>query len=399
MHYFKQVLLLSAILLWAAACQPPSEQANNSKTHPRTDSCTFQLGDTLRIKLDSLTSRRNFLSNFDHAGRTYLLLVNFDDNSVYIHDWASGQLQRKIKLAVEGPKGVGNIQGVLAASPDSIFVLAPNEFRLSLVNGQGNVLRKYPMYPKGVKAEGAPMSTDEHYVGAPVCDPISPMVKLGNRLYLKADPRVMVSDHKKFFGTSRFLIELNLETGEVAYSVPYPELYRLPGRFFAPTLTIPSYTGNGLSLVFNFPADNQLYEHTPGQAEPRPHPATSSHFEKVAFSTKPLDPMSNEAMEQEANNPYFARVMYDPHRQVYYRMAYIPDTKNPFSATKRGVPFFADFSLIILNRDFQKVGEYMLPRSINSTHFLCTPQGLYGEIGENEDEMVFQQLKLVGNEK
>jgi Domain of unknown function (DUF4221) len=380
------------------SCQssPDKEKVEIDLKVVHLDSCTLQLGAKKVLLLDTTTSDKGYLHFFREESGSHLLMVNSEKNTIHLYDWNIGKLVKSIPLEREGPNGVGNIQGAVATTSDSIYVLSPDQFRVSLINTEGKVLRKYSILPSGVAAgKGAPTSTKDIFVGQPICEASKPMIKVGNEIYMSAGPRMFWND-PTFFERSRLLIRLNLTTGGFEYLMPFPDVYRQPRKYYPPAFSAPSHAFNGKAIIASFPADVFLYEVSGQQDKWSRHAAPSMHFNEVVSSLRPLETSSNETAEMEINNEYYERIMYNPFQHVYYRMTWLPDKKVAFSAINPSTDFMVDFSLIILDKHFRKIGEYMLPREINSTHFLNTPDGIYGIVSsKNEDELIFQQLKLV----
>lgn len=370
-------LCLAALAL---ACQPSGQETANREF-------TIELGPPRRFLIDSVTGiLKAHLSYFEHQGRGYLLLLNVKDTSFYLYDWATTQLVRRTKLAAEGPQGIGNPLMAVAQSPDSVFILSPHQNWVSLVNRAGQLLRKYPV------------ASREGSIGRLAVNYKQPPSKIGQHLYLGCRSNLLFSD-PTYYDRSRVLMDLDLVTGQVSEAVPHPAPYRQPGQHYPIQWTEPGHTSNGKSLVFSFPADLQVYEYNlPDLGEPQAHLAASQHFAQVPHRPRPLE--DQQGMEMIANSPFFEGIFYLPGQQQYYRLAYLHDPKTPFSPNNPEAPFFADFSLIVLDRNFQKLGEGITPREVGSTHWIITPDGLYGEVaGQSEDELVLQLLKPVEKKK
>jgi Domain of unknown function (DUF4221) len=149
-----------------------------------------------------------------------LLLLNTEDTSFYLYDWASTKLLLRTKLAAEGPQGVGLPQMAVAQSPDSIFLVAPDQGKVSLVNGAGQRLRQY-------QVKGPTSPSGNHFRLA--LNFKQPPVKVGPHLYLGCWVELPTED-PQFFAQGRVVMHLDLATGQVKVAVPYPDLYRQPGR-------------------------------------------------------------------------------------------------------------------------------------------------------------------------
>ena len=89
--------------------------------------------------------------------------------------------------------------------------------------------------------------------------------------------------------------------------------------------------------------------------------------------------------------PHYSHLMYDKYRKVFYRFALMPDDNiKPFSNNPH-----QSFSIIILNKDYEIIGETKFPGNTYA-HHLCFvgKKGLY--ISENnENNPQFDENKLV----
>ncbi|MCU0451923.1 MAG: DUF4221 domain-containing protein [Bernardetiaceae bacterium] len=309
--HFLPALCLAA-LAWA--CQPTSQETANREF-------TIELGPPRRFQLDSVTGiLKAHLSYFAHQGRGYLLLLNHKDTSFYLYDWANGQLLRRTKLAAEGPQGVGRSLAAIAQSPDSVFLIAPQNNWVSLVNGAGQLLRKYPG-PDQAGQNGPLWRVVTNYKQLPI--------KIGQHLYLPGRLMTLVED-TSFFHQAKVLMDLDLVSGQISQAVPYPDLYHQPGQHYPGQWVDQGHASNGKSLVFSFSVDPQVYEYAlPPQDPPQAHLAASQHFAQVPHHPKPLE--GRQEMEVVANSPFFEGIFYLPGQQQYYRLAYLPDPKTPFS--------------------------------------------------------------------
>ena len=98
----------------------------------------------------------------------------------------------------------------------------------------------------------------------------------------------------------------------------------------------------------------------------------------------------------------YGDIVYDPYREVYYRFAYhyseLDSKKN-----WRGNAVFGrkKFSVIILTKDFEIIGETLFPEAVyNSYVFFVHKEGLYISrdyqinYDQSEDYMTFELFSL-----
>jgi len=101
----------------------------------------------------------------------------------------------------------------------------------------------------------------------------------------------------------------------------------------------------------------------------------------------------------------YGDIVYDPYREVYYRFAY-HYTELDSKKNWRGSAVFGrkKFSVIILNKDFEVVGETLFPEAVyNSYVFFVHRDGLYISrdyqinYDQSEDYMTFELFSLESN--
>ena len=100
--------------------------------------------------------------------------------------------------------------------------------------------------------------------------------------------------------------------------------------------------------------------------------------------------------------PHYHHLMYDKYRKVFYRFALMPDDNiKPFSNNPH-----QSFSIIILNKDYEIIGETKFPGNTYAHHLcLVGKKGLYiSENNENnpqfdENKLVFRCFTLQGRKK
>ena len=100
----------------------------------------------------------------------------------------------------------------------------------------------------------------------------------------------------------------------------------------------------------------------------------------------------------------YGDLIYDPYREVYYRFAYPKvSLENDMNWWGKSIFGRKKFSVIVLNKDFQIIGETLFPESIyNSYVFFVREDGLYISRdyqmlygNQSDDYMTFERMELV----
>ncbi|MBD2705001.1 DUF4221 family protein [Spirosoma sp. BT702] len=99
------------------------------------------------------------------------------------------------------------------------------------------------------------------------------------------------------------------------------------------------------------------------------------------------------------NNLYYGALHYDSYRKYYYRLvkrpAKVEYTKNDL---KTGVAVEQQWSVIIADENFNKIGETDLPKDVWGGLVLVSKEGLVLQKSiDNEDFMTFSIFELMRN--
>src|SRR5690606_22957681 len=92
----------------------------------------------------------------------------------------------------------------------------------------------------------------------------------------------------------------------------------------------------------------------------------------------------------------FSAIYYDRFRDVFYRVAITPPSLDQYLIEKKAVKHF---SIIVLNNDFEKIGETIIDHEkYDLTGLFITPEGLCifnkEKYGQNEDRLSFDVFAL-----
>ncbi len=174
------------------------------------------------------------------------------------------------------------------------------------------------------------------------------------------------------------------------YSVGYPEVYR-KGNWGGGILrwVYSDFNEKENSFVIGFPISHFIDVLDIGTKRMERHYAGSRKFRVVLpFSNDKSDnPGAREAMEYVARTDSYANVLYDPWRNLYYRIAElsIPD--------KTVLPGFKkDISVIILDKNFKKVGETEIANAGRNFRYgtFVSHRGLMVPVDTTEDYLAYR---------
>ena len=131
---------------------------------------------------------------------------------------------------------------------------------------------------------------------------------------------------------------------------------------------------DGTHFVYSFYYDENIYVATPAHDSIRKIAVKSSYFDKVDL------PGELTATPQDfCEKPWYGNLLYDRYRNVYYRIAYprttIEKEVRPFELLAYGRK---NFSTIILDKEFNKIGETLFPDyTYSAKGMIILEDGLY----------------------
>lgn len=342
-HYF----LLSFLLLFLA-CSTQKKQGTGGLKE--TD-------ETLFFPID--TDTKNNFSIYsvyqDKDGKEYFTFQNFDNNTIHFYDLKQQKPAFRITPPQEGSNGVGRTFGYYIRNLDSIYVFSLYENKICLINKDCELLDKQSFPELGPSKF---MATA-----------FQTLVQLGNTLHVCIEPNRRV-EHDPVSVT----IDMNTkEIKMLPFDYPdYPgsevklKRYGLEAHY--------SRCYDGKHFIYSFHYDENIYIATPAHDSIRKVPVKSKYFDTVQLPDE-----LRASSEDFCVNAWYSNLLYDPYREVYYRIAYPPSTLDKGVRPMELIQFGRkNFSIIILDKDFRILGETLFPdNTYNPQIMLVRPEGLY----------------------
>ncbi|EXY59772.1 DUF4221 family protein, partial [Bacteroides fragilis] len=225
----------------------------------------------------------------------------------------------------------------------------------------------------------------------------SPILKIGDELLLSG---TLFYEFEGENDSNRPVMAFyNLQKNTIRYSDSYPSMYHSGNWGGSFTYRFPYYTlSPNNELVISFAADHNI----------RVHHVDSLQYHEFYAGTKEdivIEPVEKsldfEHFSPEADRDHYVHslnygcIHYDSYREVYYRLAGHPDSSiDP----KEGV-LRKPMSVTILDKNFQIVGETMLPQELYLLNqCFVGPDGFHIQVESEDDDIMrfktFELLKL-----
>lgn len=364
----------------------------NDRVH-RTEDYSLIVKADKCFNLDSETVQTTeYLQLFKSGEEIIFSFVNEYDNSIVLYDYATGENMRKIKFEREGANGINSVTSYLIINEDSIYLYDRTTHLLSLANDRSIVKDKKRINIVRCLKGDSIFAPSELFPRTN-----SPILKIGDELLLSG---TLFYEFEGENDSNRPVMAFyNLQKNTIRYSDSYPSMYHSGNWGGSFTYRFPYYTlSPNNELVISFAADHNI----------RVHHVDSLQYHEFYAGTKEdivIEPVEKsldfEHFSPEADGDHYVHslnygcIHYDSYREVYYRLAGHPDSSiDP----KEGV-LRKPMSVTILDKNFQIVGETMLPQELYLLNqCFVGPDGFHIQVESEDDDIMrfktFELLKL-----
>ena len=369
-------------ILTLVSCQPSKN--NNGK---RQNEVELVAEKQLVFPLDEQTyylSKSMF--QFEENGKEYLHFENTRKSlyNIVIFDIENRQIAKQIPLHKTGPNGLPAVFGSRPSPGAQYILVAQNNIsRISSINDKGEVIRNYNFQTP--ESQFTSLHLGSYYN--------TPGFVKDSCLFLKIGipkPDMKREDWPK----THMFASLDLRTGKVKW-VPifYPPIFKEEYENID--------GGYGFSYDYNY-KENRLicgffgYDSlmvTDDLKHIRWYNAKSRYLKSMRPKLGNAMAGINSIIEF-CETPKYWHIMYDKYRNVYYRFAEMPYKLAP-NESPYDEPKGKEFSVIVLNADFEIIGETRFPgKKYFYKMSFVGKEGLY--ISENNlENPQFDENKLV----
>lgn len=372
------------IIFGSAGCKQKTIDADTPASALPEFSTTLERVGEKSFDLDSLTTYYTGSMQLynDASGARYVCLLNTYNNTIYFYGYDNGKIHHTLPLKTEGVNKVGEIQSFVVKALDSVYVLSKNDFVLSLVNSGGKKIESHPLrfFTDGPTSRPMTLYKDKIFIGSYEVPGVDVFAPLEN------------------FATDNLMSIFDIRTKQLSSALSFPEIYK--DGVWGLYLLQYHYTFNPQKekFVISFAGDHSIYE-TDFTTKPVSHTAASSYFSEIP-SNRDKKTDADSRLKYYLSTPSYQSVIYDPYQDLYYRIALQPISEEELMSGDPEKSGIKHASIIILNSDFKKIGETLLPRfSYTETMFFVSPDGLFlgnWEISrKDENKLVFTNFKPV----
>ena len=378
----KTTLNLLLLVFAVLSCSGKKNNLNNKVSLYATDKMKS-------FNLDSDTKYNAFyLYPFsDSVGKEYLSFLNYSSNQVLFYDLKSCNFLFKINMPAEGPDGIVQPSGYYIKDLDNIYLTSYAYSGLIQVDTASHIIKRIPY---GKTDSGFKFLPSYVLSSHPYTIPYS----IGGRIHLMP-PLV-----ERFCPADKTPLCVSIDTVSsqfVASEITYTDV--LSEEELAANDTRCSRVFDGKTFIYSFYVDEDIIIADKDHKEFRRIKSASQYIKSPVEKQKQgvKGPQSNLEVAR------YGDLIYDKYRKVYYRFAY-PQVELDDKINWRGKAVYGrkKFSVIILDEQFNRLGETLFPESIyNSYVFFVNKDGLYisrdyqvGIGNQSEDFMTFELFEL-----
>ncbi len=329
----------------------------------------------------------------DDAGKEYVYFQNGILPDLLIYDIHNETLVKRVKFEIEGPNAIegGFSDGFMMTDCNHIYISSKVKPELYATDTADCIKRKmsYAETADGYKPESCCMDNGAFQF-------------IDGKLYLPQGVNFRFG--KEVMEKSALLCRLDTLSGEVeALPVKFPKIGSSIHRGSPGNVnTDYQYCFNGQEFVYSFEYMDDLMVVNPLTHQVEYKVVRSRYIgEMKPFSTQSI----NDAVLQRelCEYPSYGKIIYDSCNKVYYRVAYVPqeidkdvDALSLFRAGRK------QFSIMILDEDFNVIGEHLFPSYTYNPQLSFVSKGkLYISLNNimnpdySDDVIRFQMVELV----
>ncbi|WP_240469667.1 DUF4221 family protein [Cyclobacterium sp. SYSU L10401] len=381
-----RTLMLFGLILMALGNSCTKDQSLNPLPRDYTARMTLLPSDTLRIPIGYRSNvYSKYIKKCEINGVPFLGVVNENTNELEFYSLTKRKEDFKIPFQAEGPNGVGSIRGFELISDSTLLIGSSLRIRLYVTDLEGNLQKT--LKTDIIERKGLPF-VQLYYTYQPLM-----FNRKKNDLFVLARADTDVNFPGKWTGTVFLKIpELDDESARHIFELPSHLGKYVHGAYFTHSSHL---LMDDRYLVLAIPFYNDILIYDLETEELIEKPAGSKHFGDALPWDNAVSGMS-ESFYVPSNS--YREIAYDKENQLLYRLAYQgvdyigPDGQRRNWDNKPP-------SVIIINSDFEKIGEVDLPVNTIYTRMYFTHDGkLYLSLNHpdnnpSEDQMVFVGFK------
>lgn len=341
----------------------------------KMDAIPFLEG-TKSIFIDSLTSHYNYSMELSyHDYRAFFCFINAKEFVIYVNDWTTGEIIKKIPLSKDGPNAIhySGLEGVCMEGLDRFLIYSEDVYTFYRINDRGEILAKYDL---GLYGEWGNESR-----GWPQVFSANPLLRLDSSTFILqcAGPIPKVKDYTSVYFSHQLTFHENLGVKPL---LRYSPIYN-KGNWgnYLPFCTYSTINYKENLLYASFSRDDSILVLSLLNGN-----FTTRYAGSYFFSNSSIEPLteypnkefpdrSREKLQDFITPMYFAMLHDSVNNYIYRIVRNEPPSKELVS--KNGGNFRLDqgYAIIVMDEEFNKLGEFNVPKNRYSGEAIFVESG------------------------
>lgn len=387
--FMKNHLLLFAIT-FVVLISCSKQEADSEK---RSYSNNFTEVGQVKLEIDSL-SDYSFpeFQVIQEDGQEMLLVMNKVNFSFDFYDLASGEKLKRTAIQKDERFPIPALYGFWYHNADSIFLFRQMLLNgISLINGNGEIVTQYnPQKIDRSSPQTMMKSMVNHYSRS-----TNPTLYENGKLYFSDMTLNGFLSSAEAMEEFRPAVEVDLISNEVNISdqIRIPDFYK--GKTWQTYWGGFSRIKNDNLLIYSWAVMDSMLIYDQNMESIKSVYA-KSEFAKPIKSSSDANSTVEEQLRERITNTAYSYIFYDKYREVYYRFVTIGRTIDESYLEDQFPHLKNDFSIVVLDRDFNVLTEKRFPGKIHYPYkSFVGEKGLYLSRtnpfyeGLNEDQVVY----------
>ena len=292
--------------------------------------------------------------------KEFIIVPDKKGHAIDFYNDEGGYPEKTINLSLEGPNGVSQISN-FQVQENRLYILDAFKYELVVLDLNSVVKDRIRL-----------TSSSQNFTILPRYFTRAELNIVKNKAYFIGDADLNLNE-KKRYRNSKLLIEVNLNTKEVVYRFEVPNIlvehhWIINQHFHFGTMV------NDTTWAFNVDPTDSLYIYTIGTDKYKAYYLPSKYREPLKYWNK-KDLNSQNAYKYYYKTSSYLDLIYDKHRELYYRYVEHPNRKGVLENDLDQM-MIRYYSLMVIDKDFNLLAETSFDHNSTPLVPILTKDGL-----------------------
>ncbi|MCH7402328.1 DUF4221 family protein [Belliella kenyensis] len=372
------IFTISLVLLFSIGCGSKiSEDSDSNQKNESFEYLKYKLDYKFTITLKETSTYSSNLQVYEKDDEELLLFADAKNNGrIFFFNINNGALVDKIEFELEGPNGIGRMNGFHYINEDTILIVNSFQYKVLHLNSTGSIIDRFDL-----KSPNGSLSILPH----PTSKSVSGMI--GDQLYIKGVGEKNPYE-KDYYNEMKVTQKLDLQNRSVNSGIGFPEKYR--NNYFHLSTAIEFFQDVKHNYIYqSFPSEEEVYVYDKDFSLIKSF-GVNHRLVKPLGKVKESDVNSDNGYKMLYSNGKYTGVYVDLYKKYLYRAAVIPPINPDQFSNYKEIKDNVRQGLVIYDlENDKKIGEVIF--EINEVDlfpmYFIAKEGLYVS-KEDPDENV-----------